>query len=386
MARTGRPFNDLSGKEFGNWTVLEPVKINQRYHWKCKCVCGTERVINGTSLTRANKNIGCGCLAAKSLVGQRFDRLVVLERAKERRTPSGTPKIYWVCKCDCGTIKEVAGLKLKSGNTRSCGCYNKETRKTAAKKHGLSDHRIYWIHSGMKDRCNNPNNSSFKDYGGRGIKVCDEWQNDFMSFYNWSMKNGYSEELSIDRIDVNGNYEPSNCRWSTFEEQGFNKRNNHLITINGVTKPLGMWAKESGLNEGIIRGRIKMNWDEKDLLNPPTEEIKYKVEIDGIQKTLIEVSNEYGVNYATVLRRYHEGIRGKELLVEPFSSTKLMIEIDGETKSLEEWSKISGINKMTLHSRYHRQGWRGKKLLSDVDKTKRRKNRKDDSEQLGLPL
>lgn len=117
--------------------------------------------------------------------------------------------------------------------------------------------RLWSIYHDIKKRCNNPNSARFKDYGGRGIKMCDEWLNDFDSFADWSKNNGYSDELTIDRKDVDGNYEPQNCRWITIKEQCRNKRNTVLVEYNGVTKPLIVWCEELGLIYDTMHYRIK---------------------------------------------------------------------------------------------------------------------------------
>ena len=138
----------------------------------------------------------------------------------------------------------------------------------AHRKHGLSQSRLYNIHQKMIDRCYRQSIFAYKDYGGRGITVCDEWRKDFMSFYNWALNNGYEETLTIDRIDVNGNYEPNNCRWIPMGEQSKNTRKNVYFTYNGKTQVLSDWAREFGIPSTTFRRRIKQN--------RPIEEILYK--------------------------------------------------------------------------------------------------------------
>lgn len=164
------------------------------------------------------------------LVGQRFGRLTVLERTNLRRRK----KVLWRCLCDCGKETLVITNHLTNGNTKSCGCLHLEGNR---KTHGQCGTRLYRIWKSMKTRCYSPTSPIYKHYGGRGITICDEWQK-FQPFYKWAMANGYSDKLSIDRIDVNGNYEPSNCRWATSEEQHNNTRRNVMLTCNGETLSL----------------------------------------------------------------------------------------------------------------------------------------------------
>ena len=184
----------------------------------------------------------------KDIAGYKFGKLNVISRAGS----SSTGKAQWLCKCDCGTNKTVRAADLKNGRVLSCGCYRKER----ATKHGLKHDRLYRIWVAMRQRCNNPKNDGFEYYGGRGIKVCNEWD-DFKTFNEWSMSHGYADNLTIDRIDVNGNYEPSNCRWVLEVVQGSNKRNNVFLEFNGETHTLSEWAKKLGINRNTIDTRYK---------------------------------------------------------------------------------------------------------------------------------
>lgn len=138
-------------------------------------------------------------------------------------------------------------------------------------KHGLRKTRLYRIYQNVISRCYNPNATHYKNYGVRGITVCDEWRRDFMSFYNWSMSNGYNDTLSIDRIDNDGNYEPSNCRWVDCRIQSLNRSNNHVVRLNDECKPLIEWCEIYKINYRTVQDRLKRGWDYKKALTTPVD-------------------------------------------------------------------------------------------------------------------
>lgn len=203
----------------------------------------------------------------KDLTGKKFGMLTVigLQDTDSRKT-------YWVCQCDCGNIKVVRSDSLQSGAIRSCGCMKKAQEKinlTKHHSHKMSGTRIYHIWRGMKDRCYNVHSPNYYRWGGRGITICDEWKDNFSVFYSWAMENGYSENLTIDRIDNNGNYEPSNCRWATIEEQSRNRKSNVVIQIGNSKRTLKEWCEIFELEYGTILERYHNNGFESidDLFN-----------------------------------------------------------------------------------------------------------------------
>lgn len=205
----------------------------------------------------------------ENLIGKTFNRLQVLELQDNKTV---------LCKCVCGTIKPILAYRLINGAIKSCGCLSRELASQRAKErnetHGLtkSHARLYAIWHSIKQRCLYEKNISYKNYGGRGITICDEWKNDFLSFYNWAIENGYDfnckrGKCTIDRIDNNGNYEPNNCRWVDIDTQAKNKRNNRYIEFNGETKTITQWAKIFGLSHTTIIDRLKAGYTfEKSIL------------------------------------------------------------------------------------------------------------------------
>ena len=209
-----------------------------------------------------------------SKVGQRYDRLEVKEVIGSDKNNS----VYYLCKCECGNEKIIKYGSLLSGNTKSCGCKHQETMRERLTTHGLSGiggknrHRLYSIYNGMKTRCYNPNGKYWDRYGGRGITICDEWldkENGFMNFYNWAMENGYNDTLTIDRIDVNGNYEPSNCRWVDDFTQANNNNGNTYLTCGQYTFTISIWCKITGLTNSNVMYRKSCGWTDEEILCTP---------------------------------------------------------------------------------------------------------------------
>lgn len=184
-----------------------------------------------------------------NLIGNKYGDLTVIQKSDKKNKNRETS---WICICNCGNITTVIGSNLKNGTTKSCGCLHK--------KHGMARTRIYKIWINMKSRCYNTNTKSYKDYGKRGIRICEEWKNNFINFYEWAVKNGYKEDLSIDRIDVDKNYCPDNCRWVDKKVQANNMTRNHYIELNGKRYTLQQWSEITGIKSSTIRERLKRGW------------------------------------------------------------------------------------------------------------------------------
>ena len=198
-------------------------------------------------------------------------------------------RVAWLCVCYCGNYFVAAGKSIRNGEIKSCGCLRKEILNSQGKKnktHGETNNKLYNVWRGIKKRCRIENTSNYKHYGGRGIQVCDEWYDSYENFKDWATNSGYKEGLSIDRIDVNGNYEPSNCRWVTMKTQQNNRRNTKYGEYKGRTMTFSEIAEITGLTLQAIHYRYKHNIDfDKPKKETPEEELKSNKEIPEGKKS-----------------------------------------------------------------------------------------------------
>ena len=250
------------------------------------------------------------------MIGQRFGKLVVVSRAENDKKGQAR----WLCQCDCGGSTITTRYNLITRQTKSCGCILRSPRTTEL------DKKLKGVLGNMKARCNNPKHTHYKYYGGRGITVCEEWQH-VDKFREWAYNNGYKPGLTIDRIDVNGNYEPSNCRWVTMQEQNYNRTDNHLLTYKGETKCLAEWE------------------------------------------------SQLGIDHRTILIRLNNGWTVEQALSTPINNHLTKISYNNQTHTLAEWATITNINVGTLHSRLKILHWSIEKALTTpVRKLNRKKN------------
>lgn len=277
---------DLRGQRFGRLTVIrEAENIGVYTAWECRCDCG-KTIICKTHALRSGQRKSCGCLQTEArknnwsckntskftdeeIIGKRFGRLVVIEYAG---IDNHRCKVFR-CRCDCGNETITRKSRIISGTAKSCGCLSSDTWRAMQYKHGYAAHdeynRLYAIYSHMVDRCHNENNPSYHNYGGRGIFVCEEWRNDVDVFMDWANKNGYSEELSIDRIDNNKGYSPENCRWVDRITQANNKRNNIFLEHNGEKLTVAQWSRKTGIPAATLRARYHSGWSDSRIVTEP---------------------------------------------------------------------------------------------------------------------
>ena len=311
---------DWIGRKVNNWNIVEYLGRNKsgKHIYNCKCECGTEEQV--LDIYRLREGNVTKCRLAKKIaldeskIGMRIGKLTIIGLSEDNDYNKRESKKY-VCKCDCGNEVEFLWTSLlrKECRTDSCGC------DFLTRTHGKSKTRIYKIWDGMKYRCYKEGSQSWKHYGARGIKVCEEWldkDNGFINFYNWSINNGYKEDLTIDRINVNGNYEPDNCRWITLKEQAVNKTDNRYIEYQGEVKALAEWADILGIKPITLGKRLDFGWSVEDALTKPvkSKEMNKLIYINGVGKTYKEWSKESGIKVDTLRSRYYKGLRGMDLL------------------------------------------------------------------------
>lgn len=237
------------GQRFGQLTVISQAEsAGKNTRWLCRCDCGTDTVVHTGNLTSGGST-SCGCSRRAALVGQVFGLLTVIEESG--RTAKGN--IEWLCRCSCGNTVTRDSTSLRLGRTTSCGCSSR------SRTHGQTGTPLYRRWQAMLARTNSPSHSFYGYYGGRGIKVCERWRS-FEAFAA-DMGPSFSPGLELDRIDTDGDYEPSNCRWATRTQQARNMSSNRRLTFRGHTMTVSEWAEVLGLKASTVRSRLnKHGW------------------------------------------------------------------------------------------------------------------------------
>lgn len=258
------------GEKYNSLTVIENMGHNAKHEaiYKCRCDCGREKIIRKKDFARGFTK-SCGeCKKDKTdiEIGSVFNQLTVID--KNYATNNGRPA--YLCLCSCGNKTIATKSALRNGNKKSCGCL---ILKTSMKNLGIKEKevyssktKLYKVYYSMKQRCNNPKEKSYKNYGARGIKICDEWENDYNLFEAWALSHGYQEGLTIERKDVNKGYSPSNCSWITKKEQGYNRTNSRLLTYNNKTQCLTKWAEELNISVNTLKTRCRKGWSDKEII------------------------------------------------------------------------------------------------------------------------
>jgi hypothetical protein len=250
---------------------------------------------------------------AINLTGHIYNRLTVIKLHKQDEKHK-----YWECRCQCGNIKIIEGSKLRSGHTKSCGCYKVEQSGKQSITHGKSYSSEYGTWNSMKQRCLNVNDPAYKDYGGRGVTIYQEWIDSFKSFYAY-VGNKPSQKHSIDRIDNNGNYEPGNVRWALPIIQANNRRKNHYIEFNGQTKTISEWAKIVKLPYYVVIQRIaKYGWTINDALTTPNNDYQIDISYNGKTMKSSEWAKEVNISSDNIVRRIIDrGWSAEDALTKP---------------------------------------------------------------------
>lgn len=283
-------------------------------------------------------------------IGEKFGKLTVIKEVEPNITPCGTKQRKFLCKCECGNeiITTMANLRNEYAD---CGCEKRYIRgKKRYYKGRLIESYLYTTYQGMIRRCSDHNFRQYKNYGERGICVCEEWENDFFSFYDWAIANGASEELTIDRVDNNGNYCPENCRWVDLITQANNTRHNHILNYNGESHTIKEWSRIVGCNESLIRHRLKYGKTIGQALG--FEDMNYKckpssITYNGETHSIPEWSRITGIKSETIRCRLNDyGFKiGQALGYEPYEYKvgHKLLTYNGEALSPSEWSRRTGI-------------------------------------------
>lgn len=206
--------------------------------------------------------------------GKKYGRLTVVERDFSK----GNHESHWLCLCECGNTISTSGIRLSNGSCKSCGCLQKELLSKRMSTHKETKTRLYNIWSKIKFRCYNTKSKDYGNYGGRGIKMCDQWKNSFENFRDWALNNGYKDTLTIDRIDVNSNYSPENCKWCGMKEQSRNTRFNRRYDYNGKSLCTAELAEIAGISGATLRYRLNQGYNLQEAMFKPLRKLKRRTQ------------------------------------------------------------------------------------------------------------
>jgi len=248
---------DITGIKFNNLTAIRYIENrgkNSKAYWLFKCVCGKEVVLR-CSAVKTGVTKSCGCSRRKDIAGKKFNMLTAIKFSHRKNKNT-----YWLFKCVCGNIKKIDYGSVKNGSTKSCGCISLSIN------HGMSKTSIYSSWQSMRDRCLNKNNKQYKDYGGRGIKICDRWERFQVFCEDMGIK---PLGTTIERLDNNGGYNKDNCAWATPKEQSRNTRANVTIKYKGERKCISEWAELYNIKRCTLGGRLRLGWGIHRALNEP---------------------------------------------------------------------------------------------------------------------
>lgn len=222
--------------------------------------------------------------------------------------------------------------------------------------------RLRSIYYGMKQRCYNEKSINYKYYGGRGIRICDEWLESFDNFYQWAIVNGYNNELTIDRIDSNKDYSPDNCKWSTKKEQAYNRSMSVELTLNGRTMYMTEWAEELGIDKKTLSWRYRNGWSDEEILTRPRDYKESKLTLNGETHSMSEWGRITGINVSTISARIRDGWSVEDALTKSSNDREIKITYNNKTKTLKEWAEYLGVPKLRLNNRRNK-GWTDEEII-----------------------
>ena len=372
--------DSLIGEKIGKLFVIKFLEYkNNHKYYLCKCDCGNTHIASDTGLISGQTKCCSYCRENnfKDITGNKYGSLTVIKRVDDYVFNGGKIS-QWLCKCDCGKETIVRGDYLRSGHTQSCGCLRGEHSIT----HRESNTKLYNVWNSIKSRCFNPNSQAANDYGNRGITMCEEWYNDYTIFRDWAFANGYdpkieyknnNDKLTVERINVNGNYCPENCKLIPLSKQNENKRNNIRYEFNGKKLLAKEWAEETGIPLTTINSRLARGWSIDKILT--TNKIREtgmnntQYEINGEFHNIYEWSKIYNIDPNVVRSRISGGWNIEKALTEPVINNRNIISYNECTGTIAEWARALMIPSHIIQYRLA-HGWSEESTLTTPIKDK----------------